>query len=97
MIEQHAVRKTAARRPAVSVAQREPARRERPGAEPPGRKPQGETADWIVGEPSVEDLLRDPLIHAVLRRDGLGLQDLLQAVALGRSRLAPPRVENDAA
>jgi hypothetical protein len=56
-----------------------------------------ETADWITGEPSVQDLLRDPLIHAVLQRDGLGLQDLLQAVAMGRSRLVPPAAESDAA
>jgi hypothetical protein len=56
-----------------------------------------ETADWITGEPSVQDLLRDPLIHAVLQRDGLGLQDLLQAIALGRARLAPPAAESNAA
>ena len=48
-----------------------------------------ETANWIIGEPSVPDLLGDPVIHAVLRRDGLGLNDLLQAIAQGRSRLAP--------
>lgn len=44
---------------------------------------------WIVGEPSLQDLLADPLVHAVLRRDGLSLQDLRRAIALGRRRLAP--------
>jgi hypothetical protein len=48
-----------------------------------------ETTPWILGEPTIEELLRDPLVHAVLRRDGLNPQDLLQAVALGRGRLAP--------
>jgi hypothetical protein len=48
-----------------------------------------ETTPWILGEPTIEELLRDPLVHAVLRRDGLNPQDLLQAVSLGRGRLAP--------
>ena len=51
--------------------------------------PSGDAHDWIVGEPEIRDLLRDPVIHAVLRRDGLGLGDRLQAIALGRRRLAP--------
>jgi hypothetical protein len=51
--------------------------------------PVTETVPWILGEPTVEDLLRDPLVHAVLRRDGLSPQDLLQAIALGRGRLDP--------
>jgi len=51
--------------------------------------PVTETIPWILGEPTVEDLLRDPLVHAVLRRDGLSPQDLLQAIALGRGRLDP--------
>lgn len=51
--------------------------------------PVTETVPWILGEPSIEDLLRDPLVHAVLRRDGLSPQDLLQAIALGRGRLDP--------
>ena len=48
-----------------------------------------EAANGMVGEPSVQELLGDPVIHAVLRRDGLGHKDLLQAIAQGRSRLAP--------
>ena len=45
--------------------------------------------DWIAGEPTLRDLQQDPLIHAILRRDGLSLQDLLQAMAEGRRRLEP--------
>lgn len=56
-----------------------------------------ETANWITGEPSVQDMLRDPLVHAVLKRDGLGPQDLLRAIRLGRSRLAPPAPDSNAA
>ena len=37
----------------------------------------------------LRDLQQDPLIHAILRRDGLSLQDLLQAMAEGRRRLQP--------
>lgn len=51
--------------------------------------PVTETASWIVGEPSVQDVLRDPVVHAVLRRDGLSLHDLMRAIARGRRRLAP--------
>ena len=52
--------------------------------------PTPETTPWIFGEPAMQDLLADPLIHAVLRRDGLSLQDLRRAIALGRGRLAAP-------
>ena len=45
--------------------------------------------DWIAGEPRLQDLLSDPLVHAVLQRDGLDLQDLRQAIARGRRRLSP--------
>ncbi|GAB4358680.1 MAG: hypothetical protein Kow00114_11080 [Kiloniellaceae bacterium] len=51
-------------------------------------QPVTETANWILGEPSVQEMLIDPVIHAVLRRDGLSLNDLLQAVAEARRRLA---------
>ena len=43
--------------------------------------------DWIVGEPSLAEVLGDPLVHAVLRRDGLTQRDLQQAIALGKRRL----------
>jgi hypothetical protein len=56
-----------------------------------------EPGTWIAGEPAVRDVLGDPLIHAVLRRDGLSLQDLLRAIAVGRQRLASPAAASDAA
>lgn len=46
---------------------------------------------WIVGEPAMPDLLEDPVIHAVLRRDGLSLADLQRAIADARLRLAALR------
>lgn len=49
--------------------------------------PVTETAPWIVGEPSVKELLGDPVVHAVLYRDGLSAQDLMRAIARGRGRL----------
>jgi len=51
-------------------------------------QPVTETANWVLGEPSMQEMLIDPVIHAVLRRDGLTLNDLLEAVAQARGRLA---------
>lgn len=51
--------------------------------------PEAAARDWIFGEPCLQDLQRDPVILAVLRRDGLSLADLHRAIALARSRLAP--------
>jgi hypothetical protein len=48
-----------------------------------------ETAPWIVGEPSLQELMGDPVVHAVLRRDGLSPQDLMGAIARARGRLSP--------
>src|SRR3546814_17556633 len=49
--------------------------------------PVTETAPWIVGEPSMHEVLGDPVVHAVLRRDGLGLQDLTIGRAAWRERV----------
>jgi len=53
--------------------------------------PVTETSPWIVGEPSLQDVLGDPVVHAVLRRDGLSTQDLMRAIAHGRGRLSRTR------
>ena len=44
---------------------------------------------WISGEPDLQDLLSDPIIHAIMKRDGLSLEDLQQAIVIARCRLAP--------
>lgn len=51
--------------------------------------PVTETAPWLAGEPNVQDVLRDPVVHAVLRRDGLSLHDLMRVIARERKRLWP--------
>lgn len=57
----------------------------------PARAPSSlDRATWMVGEPAMPELFDDPLIHAVLRRDGLSLTDLQRAITLARSRLAAP-------
>lgn len=57
----------------------------------PSSKPSAsDKTAWIVGEPAMPELFDDPLIHAVLRRDGLSLADLQRAVTLARRRLAAP-------
>jgi len=58
--------------------------------------PVTETSPWIVGEPSLQDVLGDPVVHAVLRRDGLSTQDLMRAIVRGRSCLSPARPASNA-
>ena len=41
-----------------------------------------------TGEPELGELLDDPILHAVLRRDGISLGDLHAAIARARARLA---------
>lgn len=99
MSDQQAVSKSPAQHAVIEVPRRDTFMREAPGKlEAPGGAKR-EASSWIAGEPLVQDLLHDPLIHAILDRDGLDLQDLLQAIALGRSRLAPTLAvtESDAA
>lgn len=93
MIEQHDPPQIAGGQSVLPVARSQLAG----GALPPLPAAAGEAGAWIAGEPAVRDVLGDPLIHAVLRRDGLSLQDLLQAIAVGRRRLAPPAAASDAA
>lgn len=93
MIEQYEARSAAGRQSPFPATREEAV----PTVLAQGPAAAGEASNWIVGEPSIPDLLRDSLVHAVLRRDGLTLQDLLQAVALGRRRLSPPPAESDAA
>jgi hypothetical protein len=47
--------------------------------------------DWLLGEPPLSEVICDTLVHAILHRDGLSLQDLQRAIALGRRRLAAGR------
>lgn len=49
----------------------------------------GAASAWIYGEPRIDDLLDDPVVTSLLRRDGLTGADVRAAVALGRARLGP--------
>ncbi|NIA70708.1 hypothetical protein HBA54_19090 [Pelagibius litoralis] len=49
----------------------------------------GPASAWIYGEPRVDDLLGDPVVTSLLRRDGLTGADVRAAVALGKERLSP--------
>ena len=46
---------------------------------------------WTEGEPDLADLLSDPIVDALLRRDGLTRRDVWHAVDLARRRLEPER------
>jgi hypothetical protein len=32
--------------------------------------------DWLHGEPSLDDVLADPIVHALMQRDGVDPHDL---------------------
>ncbi|WP_299620500.1 hypothetical protein [Pelagibius sp.] len=58
----------------------------------------GPATAWIYGEPAIDDLLQDPVVQSVLRRDGLSEDDVRSAIGRGRARLRPlPRRESRAA
>lgn len=43
---------------------------------------------WLVGEPALEDMLSDPVVQAVMRRDGVdvnGLRDFLRRLRAART------------
>ena len=40
-------------------------------------------------EPALEEVLRDPIVQLVMRRDGLGLADVRCSVDAARRRLSP--------
>lgn len=48
-----------------------------------------------AGEPVLDELLADPILHAILRRDGLSLGDLEAAIAVARAQLARLRGDQD--
>jgi hypothetical protein len=41
----------------------------------------------LDAEPSLSDLIDDPVLHAVMARDGIGCADLVGAIDLARARL----------
>lgn len=52
---------------------------------------------WEQGEPSVADLLSDPIVELVLRRDGLTRRDVWRAVEAARRGLNHARTASSAA
>jgi hypothetical protein len=53
--------------------------------------------DWnrrITGEPSLRELLADPCLQALMRRDGVDMICLLNVIAAAQTRVAgaPPRL-----
>lgn len=64
----------------------------RPASEPSA----SDRSTWMEGEPAMPELFEDPVVHAVLRRDGLSLADLQRAITLARRRLADPARRGEA-
>jgi hypothetical protein len=49
--------------------------------------PNGEWTRRLYGEPALQDLLADPCLHAVMRRDGVEMTTLLNVITAAKSRL----------
>lgn len=47
----------------------------------------GTSRAWLQGEPEIEEMLRDPVVHLVMARDGLTPQMLRRALRAGGERL----------
>ena len=47
----------------------------------------GEWNRRLSGEPSLQELLADPCLHAVMRRDGVEMICLLNLIAVAQMRL----------
>lgn len=43
--------------------------------------------DWLLGEPQVHDMLTDPIVRLVMRRDNLGPADVWTAIDRARAAL----------
>jgi len=43
--------------------------------------------DWLTGEPRIRDMLSDPIVHLVMRRDNLGPTDVWTAIDRARAAL----------
>ena len=48
---------------------------------------------WLDGEPTLDDLLTDPVTQAIMRIDGLTAEDVRAAVEQARARLRPSSEE----
>ena len=51
---------------------------------------------WLNGEPTIDDVLSDPIVQSVMRSDGLTYEDVHAAVTMALARLRhlpekPPR------
>ena len=52
---------------------------------------------WEVGEPALDELLSDPIVDCLLRRDGLTRHDVWRAVEAARDNLRADAMVADAA
>ena len=42
---------------------------------------------WLYGEPAIDEMLKDPIVRLVMRRDGIGEADVRAAIAPVAARL----------
>ena len=47
---------------------------------------------WMYGEPALDDVLNDPIVHLVMRRDGIGVAEVRAAIAPVTAKLRSEKV-----
>ena len=50
--------------------------------------------DWLTGEPHIHDMITDPIVRLVMRRDNLGPADVWAAIDRARIALRGRAVES---
>ncbi len=50
--------------------------------------------DWLAGEPHIHEMMADPIVRLVMRRDNLGPADVWAAIDRARTALRGPEVRS---
>lgn len=46
--------------------------------------------EWFQGEPKLDDMLSDPLLHRLMKADGIDMRRLCEILIKAASRVATP-------
>ena len=50
--------------------------------------------NWLLGEPHIHEMMTDPIVRLVMRRDNLGPADVWTAIDRARTALYGPEVRS---
>lgn len=46
---------------------------------------------WLEGEPTIDDVMADPIVHVLMRSDGVGPEDVWETVRIVSNHLREQR------